>query len=116
MKSAVLEKVGSSLAADTSVGVTQEMVRIDSTNGKEDALARQLEARLKSFGIGKVWCEKTYEGRLNTLVGGGQRQDEALTFCSPGISTPSRCAKAGSAIRSTARSRTAGCTATASWT
>ena len=43
------------------------MVRIDSTNGKEDTLARRLESRLKSFGIGKVWCEKTYEGRLNTL-------------------------------------------------
>ncbi len=67
MTSAVLEKVGSFLATDASVGVTQEMVRIDSTNGKEDTLARQLEARLKSFGIGKVWCEKTYEGRLNTL-------------------------------------------------
>jgi acetylornithine deacetylase len=67
MTSAVLEKVGSFLATDASVGVTQEMVRIDSTNGKEDALARQLEARLESFGIGKVWCEKTYEGRLNTL-------------------------------------------------
>jgi acetylornithine deacetylase len=67
MTSAVLEKVGSSLATDASVSITQEMVRIDSTNGKEDTLARQLESRLKSFGIGKVWCEKTYEGRLNTL-------------------------------------------------
>jgi acetylornithine deacetylase len=67
MNSQVLEKVTTSVAVETSVGVTQEIVRIDSTNGKEDALARQLEARLKSFGIGKVWCEKTYEGRLNTL-------------------------------------------------
>jgi acetylornithine deacetylase/succinyl-diaminopimelate desuccinylase-like protein len=67
MTSRVLEKVDSSLAADVSVGLTQEMVRIDSTNGKEDTLARRLETRLKSFGIGKVWCEKTYEGRLNTL-------------------------------------------------
>jgi len=67
MTSRVLEKVGSSLATDASIGITQEMVRIDSTNGKEDILARQLETRLKSFGVGKVWCEKTYEGRLNTL-------------------------------------------------
>ena len=63
----VLEKVGASLAAETSVGLTQEMVRIDSTNGKEDSLARDLETRLKSLRVGKVWCEKTYEGRLNTL-------------------------------------------------
>jgi acetylornithine deacetylase len=63
----VLEKVGASLAAETSIGLTQEMVRIDSTNGKEDGLARNLETRLKSLRVGKVWCEKTYEGRLNTL-------------------------------------------------
>jgi acetylornithine deacetylase/succinyl-diaminopimelate desuccinylase-like protein len=63
----VLEKVGASLAAETSIGLTQEMVRIDSTNGKEDGLARDLETRLKSLRVGKVWCEKTYEGRLNTL-------------------------------------------------
>ena len=67
MTSRVLAKVGSSLATEASIGVTQEIVRIDSTNGKEDTLARQLETRLKSFRIGKVWCEKTYEGRLNTL-------------------------------------------------
>jgi acetylornithine deacetylase len=67
MNARVLEKVGASLAAETSVGLTQEMVRIDSTNGKEDRLALDLEARLKSLRIGNVWCEKTYEGRLNTL-------------------------------------------------
>jgi len=63
----VLERVASSLAAKTAIDFTQEMVRTDSTNGKEDALARQLEARIASLGVGKVWCEKTYEGRLNTL-------------------------------------------------
>jgi acetylornithine deacetylase len=67
MNTPVLEKVSSSLAARTAIDFTQEMVRIDSTNGKEDALARQLEARLASLGVGKVWCEKTYEERLNTL-------------------------------------------------
>jgi acetylornithine deacetylase len=67
MNAVVAEKLSLSLAAETAVGFTQEMVRIDSTNGKEDALARQLETRLKSLGVGKVWCEKTYEGRLNTL-------------------------------------------------
>jgi hypothetical protein len=102
MSGRVLEEVGSSLATDASVGVTQEMVRIDSTNGKEDTLARQLEARLKSFGIGKVWCEQTYEGRHNTLW-------------EVDISIPSRYAKGGSGIRSMAPSRTAGFTATASW-
>ena len=63
----VLERVASSAAAKTAIDFTQDMVRTDSTNGKEDTLARQLEARLASLGVGKVWCEKTYEGRLNTL-------------------------------------------------
>ncbi len=67
MNTRVLEKVGASPAAETAIGLTQEMVRIDSTNGKEDGLARDLESRLKSLQVGKVWCEKTYEGRLNTL-------------------------------------------------
>ena len=43
MNALVLEKVGASLAAETSIGLTQDMVRIDSTNGKEDALARDLD-------------------------------------------------------------------------
>jgi acetylornithine deacetylase len=67
MNALVFEKVGASLAAETSIGLTQGMVRIDSTNGKEDTLARDLEAKLKSLGVGTVWCEKTFEGRLNTL-------------------------------------------------
>src|SRR5262249_21556280 len=67
MNALVFEKVGASLAADTSIGLTQGMVRIDSTNGKEDTLARDLEAKLKSLGVGTVWCEKTFEGRLNIL-------------------------------------------------
>ena len=67
MNATVEEKLASALAARTAISFTQEMVRIDSTNGKEDALARQLEAMIASLGVGKVWCEKTYEGRLNTL-------------------------------------------------
>ena len=63
----VVEKLASSVAAKTAIDFTQEMVRTDSTNGKEDALARQLESKLASLGVGTVWCEKTYEGRLNTL-------------------------------------------------
>jgi acetylornithine deacetylase/succinyl-diaminopimelate desuccinylase-like protein len=67
MNAPVLEKLASSAAAQTAIGFTQDMVRIDSTNGKEDELARQLEAKLNSLRVGRVWCEKTYEGRLNTL-------------------------------------------------
>ena len=67
MNTQTLDKLDASTAAGTAIGLTQEMVRIDSTNGKEDALARDLETRLKSLKVGKVWCEKTYEGRLNTL-------------------------------------------------
>ena len=67
MNTQTLDKIGASSAAETAISLTQEMVRIDSTNGKEDALARDLETRLKALKVGKVWCEKTYEGRLNTL-------------------------------------------------
>jgi acetylornithine deacetylase/succinyl-diaminopimelate desuccinylase-like protein len=67
MNAPVLEKLALSAAAQTAIGFTQDMVRIDSTNGKEDELARQLEAKLNSLRVGRVWCEKTYEGRLNTL-------------------------------------------------
>ena len=67
MNTQTLDKLDASTAAETAIGLTQEMVRIDSTNGKEDTLARDLETRLKSLKVGKVWCEKTYEGRLNTL-------------------------------------------------
>src|SRR5262245_49325080 len=65
MKAPVLEKLSS--ATDVAIDFTQEMVRIDSTNGKEASLAHHLEAKLKSLGVGKVWCEKTFEGRINTL-------------------------------------------------
>jgi hypothetical protein len=44
MTSRVLEKVGSSLATDVAVALTQEMVRIDSTNGegsRADTIAMQ---------------------------------------------------------------------------
>jgi acetylornithine deacetylase/succinyl-diaminopimelate desuccinylase-like protein len=67
MNTQTLDKIGASSAAETAISLTQEMVRIDSTNGKEDALARDLETRLKALKVGKVWCEKTFEGRLNTL-------------------------------------------------
>jgi acetylornithine deacetylase len=67
MNAQMLDKIGASTATETAIDLTQRMVRIDSTNGKEDALARDLERRLTSLKIGKVWCEKTYEGRLNTL-------------------------------------------------
>ena len=67
MLSNSIELVDRHLAQSVSIDITQQMVRIDSTNGKEDALARDLETRLKALKVGKVWCEKTYEGRLNTL-------------------------------------------------
>jgi hypothetical protein len=48
MNATVPEKLVSALAAKTAISFTQEMVRTDSTNGKEDALARQLEATLSA--------------------------------------------------------------------
>jgi acetylornithine deacetylase/succinyl-diaminopimelate desuccinylase-like protein len=65
--SAILEKLDHVLARDTAVGLTQEMVRTDSTSGKEETLGRQLERSLKSFGIGEVWTEQVSPGRLNTI-------------------------------------------------
>lgn len=80
MDARLQEKVASSVAAETSIALTQELVRIDSTNGREDALARDLEMRLQSLGVGKVWCETTYQGRLNTLwqIDSGKRGPHLL--------------------------------------
>jgi len=44
-----LEKVGASLAVETSVGLTQEMVRIDSTNGPESGTASEVVGRRQSL-------------------------------------------------------------------
>jgi acetylornithine deacetylase/succinyl-diaminopimelate desuccinylase-like protein len=63
----VIEAVDRHLAQKVSVGVTQEMVRTDSTNGKEGSLGRQLADQLKSLGVGRVWCEDVFDGRVNTL-------------------------------------------------
>lgn len=58
----------SNLATETSVRLTQSMVRTDSTCGYEGPLARQLEEELKALDLGKVWCEEVGEGRYNTLL------------------------------------------------
>jgi acetylornithine deacetylase len=67
MTADVLEKVDRHLAKKVSVGVTQDMVRTDSTNGKEGGLGRQLATYLKALGVGRVWCEDVFDGRVNTL-------------------------------------------------
>ena len=67
MTADVLEKVDRHLAKKVSVGVTQDMVRTDSTNGKEGSLGRQLATYLKSLDAGRVWCEDVFDGRVNTL-------------------------------------------------
>src|ERR1700678_1062438 len=53
----VIEIVDRHLAQKISVGVTQQMVRTDSTNGKEGDLGRQLAKHLASLNVGRVWCE-----------------------------------------------------------
>jgi acetylornithine deacetylase/succinyl-diaminopimelate desuccinylase-like protein len=63
----VIEKVDRHLAKAISIGVTQEMVRVDSTNGIEGDLGRKLATRLKSFDVGRVWCEDVMDGRVNTF-------------------------------------------------
>jgi acetylornithine deacetylase/succinyl-diaminopimelate desuccinylase-like protein len=70
----VIENVDRHLARKVSISVTQEMVRTDSTNGKEADLGRQLADRLKSLAVGRVWCEDVFDGRVNTLwqIDGGK--------------------------------------------
>jgi acetylornithine deacetylase/succinyl-diaminopimelate desuccinylase-like protein len=63
----VLEKVDHHLADELAVEVTQEMVRTDSTNGKEGDLGRRLASSLQSLRAGRVWCEDVFDGRVNTL-------------------------------------------------
>jgi acetylornithine deacetylase len=63
----VIEIVDRHLAQKISVGVTQQMVRTDSTNGKEGDLGRQLAQHLTSLNVGRVWCEDVFDGRVNTL-------------------------------------------------
>ena len=67
MAGPLLEQIDRALARDTSIGLTQGMVRTDSTNGKEAILGRQLERDLKALGIGRVWSEEVFDGRINTL-------------------------------------------------
>ena len=67
MNSVVMEKFDNALAGELAIDLTQHMVRIDSTCGKEAWLARQLESRLKALSVGKVWCEQVDAERYNTL-------------------------------------------------
>ena len=67
MTADVIEKVERHLANEISLVATRDMVRTDSTNGKEGGLGRQLSDYLKSFGVGRVWCEDVFDGRVNTL-------------------------------------------------
>jgi len=65
---AVIEKeLDGSLASELAIGVTQEIVRTDSTCGKEGKVAFQLADRLKALGVGKVWCDQVDAERYNTL-------------------------------------------------
>ena len=63
----MIESVDRHLAQRISVRVTQEMVRTDSTNGKEGGLGRQLADQLEALNAGRVWCEEVFDGRVNTL-------------------------------------------------
>jgi len=67
MNSAVIDRLDDQLASRLAVDVTQQMVRIDSTCGKETRLASDLAARLKDLGIGRVWREQVDAERYNTL-------------------------------------------------
>jgi acetylornithine deacetylase/succinyl-diaminopimelate desuccinylase-like protein len=67
MLASVIDSVDRHLAQKISVGLTQDMVRTDSTNGKEGDLGRRLAAQLRSLGVGRVWCEDVFDGRVNTF-------------------------------------------------
>ncbi len=67
MQPVLFEKVNGALDSALSVDVTQQLVRTDSTCGKEAVLAAELEDRIGQIGIGRVWCEDVFDGRSNTL-------------------------------------------------
>ena len=57
MLSNSIELVDRHLAQNVSIDITQQMVRIDSTNGKEADLGNRLAAQLELIGVGRVWVE-----------------------------------------------------------
>jgi acetylornithine deacetylase/succinyl-diaminopimelate desuccinylase-like protein len=63
----MLETLDRFLALETSVGLTRNMVRTDSTNGKEAEIALGLERDLKAIGIGRAWREEVFDGRFNVF-------------------------------------------------
>ena len=67
MQTDLLERVTGALDDALSVDVTQELVRTDSTCGKEAVLAAELEERIRAIGVGRVWREEVFDGRSNTL-------------------------------------------------
>ena len=67
MPADVMEAIDHHLAQAVSVEVTQGLVRTDSTNGKESVIGHELASRLKAFGVGKVWVEEVFDGRVNTF-------------------------------------------------
>ena len=66
MDDMIRDRIDASLASEAAVTLTRDMVRIDSTNGLEEHLGRELETWLRSFGVGQVWPE-TVGDRLNIL-------------------------------------------------
>jgi acetylornithine deacetylase len=62
-----IESVDRHLAQNVSIDITQQMVRIDSTNGKEADLGNRLAAQLELIGVGRVWVEEVFDGRVNTF-------------------------------------------------
>ena len=67
MQTDLLERVTGALDDALSVDVTQELVRTDSTCGKEAVLAAEIEDRIRAIGVGRVWREEVFDGRSNTL-------------------------------------------------
>lgn len=67
MTESVREKLTNGIDRDFAIALTQEMVRVDSTNGKEAELAKVVETRLAGLGYGKAWLEEAMPGRWNAL-------------------------------------------------
>src|ERR1700730_15288351 len=67
MRANALELVDRHLAQNVSIDITQQMVRIDSTNGKGADLGNRLAAQLELIGVGRVWVEEVFDGRANTF-------------------------------------------------
>lgn len=112
MLSNSIELVDRHLAQNVSIDITRQMVRIDSTNGKEADLGNRLAAQLELIGVGRVWVEEVFDGRVNTFWEIDSGKPGPHLLFTGHLDTKPVC-EGGPATRSMLRSSRAACSDTA---